>query len=95
MGRLANTLSKLLMPYSTYAASHLQAQRVMTYSPRYRLAFTLLNEDAASGNAALAWDVRGAIQSELFILRCCRTSLGMHDGLPNTLVRRELLEDGD
>ncbi|RDX43117.1 hypothetical protein OH76DRAFT_1410447, partial [Lentinus brumalis] len=68
MGRLANTLSKLLMPYSTYAASHLQAQRVMTYSPRYRLAFTLLNEDAASGNAALAWDVRGAIQTHFIPL---------------------------
>lgn len=36
----------------------------MTYSPRYRLAFTLLNEDAASGNAAMSWDVQEAIQSE-------------------------------
>ena len=64
LGRLANVLLKLLTPYSTYAASHLHTQRVMTYSPRYRLAFTLLNEDAASGNAALTWDVRNAIQSE-------------------------------
>ncbi|RPD69443.1 hypothetical protein L226DRAFT_515770 [Lentinus tigrinus ALCF2SS1-7] len=65
LGRLANILSKLLTPYSTYAASHLQTQRVMTYSPRYRLAFTLLNEDVASGNAALTWDVRNAIQTHI------------------------------
>ncbi len=40
----------------------------MTYAPRYRLAFTLLNEDAASGNGALAWDVQSAIQSKACLL---------------------------
>lgn len=61
---LADTLLNLLAPFGTYSASDLQAQRVMTYSPRYRLAFSLLNEDAASGNAALAWDVDDVIESE-------------------------------
>ncbi|PIL23248.1 hypothetical protein GSI_14558 [Ganoderma sinense ZZ0214-1] len=63
--RLAHTLNQLLAPYDTYSGSAIQAQRVMTYAPRYRLAFTLLNEDAASGNGALAWDVQNAIQSHI------------------------------
>lgn len=33
----------------------------MKYAPRYRLAFTLLNEDAASGQGVFTWDVREAI----------------------------------
>lgn len=61
--RIADTLATLLAPYSSLkslaTASH--AERVVSYSPRYRLAFTLLNEDAAGGNAALSWDVRGAL----------------------------------
>ncbi|KAI0370586.1 hypothetical protein BV20DRAFT_943936 [Pilatotrama ljubarskyi] len=65
LGRLADTLTKLLAPYSSYSASRIQAQRVMKYSPRYRLAFTLLNEDAASGSAAMAWDVQDAIQRQM------------------------------
>jgi hypothetical protein len=36
------------------------------YSPRYRLAFTLLNEDAAAGQALVSWDAAGAIARELF-----------------------------
>ncbi|EJF59797.1 phosphatidylinositol-glycan biosynthesis class S protein [Dichomitus squalens] len=62
VARLASTLSELLAPYGTYSGSAIQSQRVMKYAPRYRLAFTLLNEDAASGNGALAWDVQKAIQ---------------------------------
>ncbi|KAI0355923.1 hypothetical protein OH77DRAFT_1511316 [Trametes cingulata] len=65
LGRLADTLTSLLAPYSSYSASQIQAQRVMKYSPRYRLAFTLLNEDAASGSAVMAWDVQDAIQSHM------------------------------
>ena len=45
----------------------------MKYSPRYRLAFTLLNEDTASGNGALAWDVQKAIQSKTTNLPIART----------------------
>ncbi|KAL1948973.1 hypothetical protein VTO73DRAFT_10779 [Trametes versicolor] len=61
--QLADTLSKLIAPYASYSAS--QTQRVMKYSPRYRLAFTLLNEEATSGSAALAWDVQDAIQTHV------------------------------
>ncbi|KAH9852297.1 phosphatidylinositol-glycan biosynthesis class S protein [Lenzites betulinus] len=63
--RLADTLTKLFTPYNTHSVTHTQTQRVMKYSPRYRLAFTLLNEDAASGNAAMSWDVQDAIQGHV------------------------------
>ena len=66
--RLADTLNQLLAPYDTYSGSAIQTQRVMTYAPRYRLAFTLLNEDAASGDGALDWDVQNAIQSKAHLL---------------------------
>ncbi|KAH8101175.1 phosphatidylinositol-glycan biosynthesis class S protein, partial [Cristinia sonorae] len=36
--------------------------RVVKYSPRYRLAFSLLNEDASSGNAAVSWEVEKALE---------------------------------
>lgn len=35
--------------------------RVVQYAPRYRLAFTLLNEDAAAGQAIHGWDIEDAI----------------------------------
>ncbi|KAI8972834.1 phosphatidylinositol-glycan biosynthesis class S protein-domain-containing protein [Trametes punicea] len=63
--RIKDALSKLLAPYDASPVSQASAQRVMKYSPRYRLAFTLLNEDAASANAAMAWDVQGAIQNHI------------------------------
>lgn len=62
---LADTLTKLLAPYATHSVTQMQTQRVMKYSPRYRLAFTLLNEDSSSGTAALSWDVQEAIQGTL------------------------------
>ncbi|KAI0763472.1 phosphatidylinositol-glycan biosynthesis class S protein-domain-containing protein [Trametes elegans] len=65
LGRLSDTLIKLIAPYSASTNSHVQTQRVMKYSPRYRLAFTLLNEDAASGKAAMTWNVQDAIQCHL------------------------------
>ncbi|KAH9941817.1 phosphatidylinositol-glycan biosynthesis class S protein-domain-containing protein [Epithele typhae] len=63
--RLASTLMDLLSPYSTSHQPESQVQRVFTYSPRYRLSFSLLNEDATSGNAALAWDVQKSIQRHI------------------------------
>ncbi|KAJ6588774.1 phosphatidylinositol-glycan biosynthesis class S protein-domain-containing protein [Mycena capillaripes] len=51
---LADALSVLLVPPT-------DAHRVAQYSPRYRLAFTLLNEDAAVGRAISGWDISGAI----------------------------------
>jgi len=61
--QLADTLATLLTPYTSLRSS--QAERVVSYSPRYRLAFTLLNEDAASGNAALSWDVHAAMTAQV------------------------------
>ena len=37
---------------------------MVKYAPRYRLAFTLLNEDASSGNAAVTWDVEESLERE-------------------------------
>jgi phosphatidylinositol glycan class S len=51
---LADALSVLLVPPT-------DAHRVAQYSPRYRLAFTLLNEDGAAGRAISSWDISGAI----------------------------------
>lgn len=53
--RLAETLEQLLLPQR----SSIKAQ----YSTRYRLAFSLLNEDASQGGSAIAWDIEGALQS--------------------------------
>jgi phosphatidylinositol glycan class S len=38
--------------------------RVVQFSSRYRLAFSLLNEDASAGNAVMAWNVQKGIQGE-------------------------------
>ncbi|THH11410.1 hypothetical protein EW145_g663 [Phellinidium pouzarii] len=42
-----------------------QDQMVMQYAPRYRLAFSLMNEDAASGDSPLSWDVKTAITRDI------------------------------
>ncbi|KAJ7512620.1 phosphatidylinositol-glycan biosynthesis class S protein-domain-containing protein [Mycena galericulata] len=55
---LADALASLLVPPA-------DAHRVAQYSPRYRLAFTLLNEDAAAGKAISGWDISGAIYRHL------------------------------
>ncbi|KAJ6576756.1 phosphatidylinositol-glycan biosynthesis class S protein-domain-containing protein [Mycena sp. CBHHK59/15] len=55
---LADALSSLLVPPA-------DEHRVAQYSPRYRLAFTLLNEDAATGKAISGWDISGAISRHL------------------------------
>ncbi|EIN08399.1 hypothetical protein PUNSTDRAFT_103264 [Punctularia strigosozonata HHB-11173 SS5] len=56
-------LSELFALYPEEVASH--GHRVAQYAPRYRLAFSLLNEDAAEGKAALTWDVRTSITQHL------------------------------
>lgn len=35
--------------------------RAVKFSPRYKLAFTLLNEDSAAGGAVLAWDAQSLL----------------------------------
>ncbi|KAF9815498.1 hypothetical protein IEO21_04595 [Rhodonia placenta] len=61
--QLADTIVTLLAPYT--AARDSQTERVVKYAPRYRLAFTLLNEDSASGNAALTWDIRASLSKHI------------------------------
>ncbi|KAJ7240452.1 phosphatidylinositol-glycan biosynthesis class S protein-domain-containing protein [Mycena rebaudengoi] len=55
---LSDALSTLLVP-------PVDGHRVAQYSPRYRLAFTLLNEDAAAGVAISGWDISGALSRHL------------------------------
>ncbi|KAF9444833.1 hypothetical protein P691DRAFT_763033 [Macrolepiota fuliginosa MF-IS2] len=38
-----------------------QNNRVVQYSPQYRLAFTLLNEDASTGSSASNWDIQAGL----------------------------------
>ncbi|GJE85189.1 GPI transamidase component PIG-S [Phanerochaete sordida] len=61
--RVIDTVTKILVPHVSQTAS--EEHRVVKYSPRYRLAFSLLNEDASSGRAALSWDVREAVDTYL------------------------------
>ena len=63
---LVDILSSLLMPYSSLSD---RDHRAAQYSPHYRLAFSLLNEDAAAGSAVLDWNIRGAIKSTLVFSR--------------------------
>jgi phosphatidylinositol glycan class S len=57
---LVDTLCSLLVPYSGVSD---RDHRAAQYSPHYRLAFSLLNEDAVAGSAILDWNIRGAIDS--------------------------------
>ncbi|KAH6917943.1 phosphatidylinositol-glycan biosynthesis class S protein-domain-containing protein [Coprinopsis sp. MPI-PUGE-AT-0042] len=50
---LAETLIALVYPKSD--------SRVVEYSSRYRLAFSLLNEDAATGTVVAGWDIKPAL----------------------------------
>jgi Phosphatidylinositol-glycan biosynthesis class S protein. len=71
VSELADTLAELLVPYST---SPDKKYRVAQYSPCYRLAFTLLNEDAAAGSSIIGWDISDAITRE-FTYSSVRRSL--------------------
>lgn len=53
--RMANILAGLLAPAMS------QDHRVAQYSKRYRLAFTLLNENAVSTQLVCDWDIRAAL----------------------------------
>ena len=57
---LASTLSRLLVPQ----LSSSQERLVARYANRFRLAFSLLNEDAAAGDLVLSWDLESAIKRE-------------------------------
>jgi hypothetical protein len=62
---LAKTLTSLLVPYSSSTDPD---RRVAQYSPRYRLAFSLLNEDAAVGGAVLRWNIQRGLKGTHFIV---------------------------
>ncbi|KAF7426157.1 GPI transamidase component [Pleurotus ostreatus] len=53
--KLSTILSELLCPPQ-------QGHVVAPYSPRFRLSFTLLNEDSTSGNYVRSWDVSRGIR---------------------------------
>lgn len=61
---VVDNLSALLLPSS----DSFESLRVVKYSPRFRLAFSLLNEDASSGRAVLSWDVKGAIERKCWLV---------------------------
>lgn len=61
MPLLADTLTTLLIPSTIPDRDQVVAQ----YSPRYRLAFTLLNEDAAAGQAVTGWDISDAMKRHI------------------------------
>ncbi|KAJ3999220.1 phosphatidylinositol-glycan biosynthesis class S protein-domain-containing protein [Lentinula boryana] len=50
---LASTLASLLAPKMDHRAAQ--------YSPRFRLSFTLLNEDSSAGQVTTSWDIQQAI----------------------------------
>ncbi|KAI0035478.1 phosphatidylinositol-glycan biosynthesis class S protein-domain-containing protein [Vararia minispora EC-137] len=65
VARLPDLLLPLVYPYAAGyrrgGLEHLVAQ----YAPRYKLAFTLLNEDAAAGKAITGWDIHRSIQRHI------------------------------
>lgn len=65
--QLVNTLSGLILPNMRSARS--ESHRVVKYSPRLRLAFSLLNEDASSGGGVFSWEVKDSIDGESAILK--------------------------
>jgi GPI-anchor transamidase subunit S len=62
--KLASALSGLLAPEQL---TSLQERLVARYANRFRLAFSLLNEDAAAGHSVVGWDLESAIERE----SCC------------------------
>jgi phosphatidylinositol glycan class S len=57
--KVASSLRTLLAPPTQNTEL-----RVAQYSPRYRLAFSLLNEDASYGGAISGWSVKEAIKGK-------------------------------
>lgn len=54
--------------------------RVIKFAPRYKLVFTLLNQNASRGGAVLGWDIDNLLDRTLLIrcetaLTSCRTHL--------------------
>ncbi|KAA1472038.1 hypothetical protein DENSPDRAFT_896001 [Dentipellis sp. KUC8613] len=62
---IAKDLASLLTPYSSHHEARSFEHLVAKYAPRYRLAFTMLNEDAAGGKLVAGWDIQGALANYL------------------------------
>lgn len=72
---LAKLLVDLIYPFTEeHDHRHVSVQ----YAPRYRLAFSLLNEDAADGDHIIDWDIQGALASELIIPNSSTSHVGGH-----------------
>lgn len=56
---LVETLSSLIAPVDIDQG---RQTRVAQFASRYRLAFSLLNEDASLDNSVMGWDVRKGIE---------------------------------
>jgi phosphatidylinositol glycan class S len=52
----------------------MQAQRIAQYTKRYRLAFTLLNENAASPHLVNSWDIQAAFAGKFSRFICVPTA---------------------
>ncbi|KAF9010186.1 phosphatidylinositol-glycan biosynthesis class S protein-domain-containing protein [Cyathus striatus] len=61
ISKLAEVLSTLLTPHSVAPD-----QRVAQYAPSFRLAFSLLNEDAAAGYTINSWDIKEGLEKHIF-----------------------------
>lgn len=57
---IVEVLSSLLVPYSSSRDSR---HRIVQYAPHYRLAFSLLNEDAAAGDTVKDWNIQAELRS--------------------------------
>ncbi|KAF9530240.1 phosphatidylinositol-glycan biosynthesis class S protein-domain-containing protein [Crepidotus variabilis] len=60
--QLVDALASLLVPYTTSADPD---RRVAQYSSRYRLAFSLLNEDATTGDGVMRWKVQEGLRAHI------------------------------
>ncbi|EJU02454.1 hypothetical protein DACRYDRAFT_107371 [Dacryopinax primogenitus] len=59
---VTDAIRDLVAPYSNQKLHPTAAEsRIAQYSPTYRLAFTLLNEDASVGGAATGWEIHEAL----------------------------------
>ncbi|KAI0258289.1 phosphatidylinositol-glycan biosynthesis class S protein-domain-containing protein [Gloeopeniophorella convolvens] len=65
MNNAPDLLLSLLTPYGTPSPPGTFRHLVAKFAPRYRVAFTLLNEDASAGRAVTGWDIRDAISHHI------------------------------
>ena len=69
VSHIPQLLTSLCAPSSSPSGSGSASHLVAKYAPHYRLAFTVLNEDAADGKAVIGWDVRNSISRQSSCLR--------------------------